>query len=223
VATVLLALAAVATAWSSYQAARWNGEQAKATAAVNKARIEAARASGVANAQTEIDVATFTQWVDAYATEERELADFYFRRFRPEFKPAVDAWIATRPLRTPDAPLTPFAMPQYKLAARAQAERLDRRADVLAATARRNIQRSTNYVLGVVLFAVALFFAGMSTKVGSLRTRKCARGHGVCGLRRRSRLGRDVSRQYLRLAPLVDGIRPAMSAPRGAESPGSAG
>ena len=30
---------------------------------------------------------------------------------------------------------------------------------------RHNIQRSTNYVLGVTLFAVALFFAGMSTKL----------------------------------------------------------
>ena len=29
-ATLLLAVAAVATAWSSYQANRWNGEQAKA-------------------------------------------------------------------------------------------------------------------------------------------------------------------------------------------------
>jgi hypothetical protein len=28
-ATILLAAAAVATAWSSYQATRWNGEQAK--------------------------------------------------------------------------------------------------------------------------------------------------------------------------------------------------
>jgi hypothetical protein len=28
-----------------------------------------------------------------------------------------------------------------------------------------NIQRATNYVLGVVLFAVALFFAGISTKL----------------------------------------------------------
>jgi Domain of unknown function (DUF4337) len=166
-ATVLLALAAVATAWSSYQAARWNGEQAKATASVNKARIEAARASGLANAQTQVDVATFTQWVDAYARRERELADFYFRRFRAEFKPAVDAWIATRPLQTRDAPLTPFAMPEYRLEAAAQAERLDRRAEALSADARRNIQRSTNYVLGVVLFAVALFFAGMSSKLTS--------------------------------------------------------
>ena len=31
VATVLLAFAAVATAWSGYQATRWNGEQVKAS------------------------------------------------------------------------------------------------------------------------------------------------------------------------------------------------
>ena len=171
-ATVLLAFAAVATAWSSYQAARWNGEQAKASSAVNKARIEAARASDLANAQGEIDVATFSQWVDAYARNESFLADFYFKRFRKEFKPAVNAWLATRPLRNPAAPLTPFAMPEYRLAATADAKRLDARAEELAARVRRNIQRSTNYVLGVVLFAVALFFAGMSTKLTSQGTRK---------------------------------------------------
>jgi TRAP-type C4-dicarboxylate transport system permease small subunit len=178
-ATVLLALAAVATAWSSYQAARWNGEQAKAASAVNKARIEAARASDLANAQTEIDVATFTQWVDAYALGERELADFYLRRFRKEFKPAVTAWIASRPLRNPNAPLTPFAMPQYRLAARAEAARLDARAEELSAQVRRNIQRSTNYVLGVVLFAVALFFAAMCTRLASPRLRAAVLGLGV--------------------------------------------
>ena len=177
-ATVLLALAAVATAWSSYQAARWNGEQAKASAATNKARIEAARASDLANAQTEIDVATFTQWVDAFARGERFLTNFYRERFREEFKPAVNAWIASRPLRNPDAPLTPFAMPQYRLAARAEAARLDARAEELSAQVRRNIQRSTNYVLGVVLFAVALFFAAMSTKLTTphLRTAALALG-----------------------------------------------
>ena len=63
-ATVLLAFAAVATAWSSYQATRWNGEQAKTAGSVNKIRIEAARAAGLANAQQQVDVATFMQWVD---------------------------------------------------------------------------------------------------------------------------------------------------------------
>ena len=39
-----------------------------------------------------------------------------------------------RPLRNPDAPLTPFAMPEYKLASAADADRLDNQAEVLAAT-----------------------------------------------------------------------------------------
>jgi hypothetical protein len=171
-ATVLLALAAVATAWSSYQAARWNGEQAKVTSAVNQARIEAARASDLANAQQQVDVQTFSQWVDAYARKEPRLAAFYFKRFREEFKPAVDAWVATRPLETDGAPLTPFVLPQYRLAAKAAANRLDRQTEALSAQMRRNVQRSTNYVLGVVLFAVALFFAGMSTKLTTEGPRK---------------------------------------------------
>ena len=171
-ATVLLAIAAVATAWSSYQATRWNGEQAKASGSVNKTRIEAARASDLANAQQQVDVATFMQWVDSYARGETELVTFYRERFRPEFKPAFEAWIATKPLETKGAPLTPFVMPEYRLAARAEADRLDEDAEELSAQVRRNIQRASNYVLGVVLFAVALFFAGMSTKLTARGLRK---------------------------------------------------
>ena len=36
---------------------------------------------------------------------------------------------------------------------------------------RRDIHRASNYVLGVVLFASSLFFAGMSTKLTSPRLR----------------------------------------------------
>jgi len=170
-ATVLLSVAAVATAWSGYQATRWNGEQAKAAGTTNKIRVEAARAQGLSEAQTQVDVAVFMQWVDAYALEQTELADFYFKRFRAEFKPAVEAWLATEPLRNEDAPLTPFAMPEYKLASAAEAERLDAEAEISSATVRRNIQRASNYILAVVLFSVALFFAGMSTKLTDLRLR----------------------------------------------------
>ena len=164
-ATVLLALAAVVTAWCSYQATRWNGEQAKSAASASATRFQAVRAADLANTQTEVDVAAFTGWVDAYAQEQTELADFYRARFRPEFAPAVEAWIATRPLVNEDAPLTPFRMPQYKLAAREEAEQLDKHAEVLAAQVRQDLQRASNYVLGVVLCAVALFFAGISTKL----------------------------------------------------------
>ena len=86
----------------------------------------------------------------------------------------MNAWLATRPLRNPNAPLTPFAMPQYKLAAAAEAKRLDAEAELSAATVRRNIQRASNYILGVVLFSVSLFFAGMSTKLTDIRLRQVA-------------------------------------------------
>lgn len=40
-----------------------------------------ARAQSLAEAQTQVDLATFIQWVDAYALERAELADFYYRCF----------------------------------------------------------------------------------------------------------------------------------------------
>ena len=180
-ATVLLALAAVATAWASYQAARWHGEQARAQSASIAARVESTRATGVANRQVQIDVAVFTQWVDAYARRETELAAFYRKRFRPEFEPAFGAWVATRPRINPQAPLSPFAMPQYKLAAAAKADRLEVRAGAASQRAGRFIQRADDYALAVVLFAVSLFFAGISTRLGSSTTRMVVLGLG-CAL-----------------------------------------
>ena len=67
---MLLACAAVATAWSSYQATRWNGEVTKTTGRVNAARIEAARAQGLAEGQTQVDIAMFFEWVNATATDD---------------------------------------------------------------------------------------------------------------------------------------------------------
>ena len=178
-AAALLALATVATAWSGYQASRWNGEQAKAFSRAGALRIESTKAADLANAQTQVDIATFTSWADAYAGGNTMLSDFYYARFRPEFRPAMDAWVATRPLVTPDAPLTPFVMPEYQLAARAEADELAAQAEVSSAAARLNIQRATNYVLCVVLFAAVLFFAGMSSKFDSQRARRIVLGIGL--------------------------------------------
>ncbi len=179
VATILLAAATVAIAWSGYQASRWNGEQAKAFNRAGAVRVESSKADSLANSQTQIDLSVFTSWVDAVGHHEQSLAAFYARRFRPEFKPAVEAWQATQPFTNLNAPLSPFRMPQYKLAAREQANRLEAEADVLAAKGRANVQRSTNYVLGVVLFASALFFAGISSKMQRQRIRQVLLAFGL--------------------------------------------
>jgi hypothetical protein len=172
VATVVLALAAVATAWSSYQATRWNGETTKATSRVNALRIDAARAQGLAQAQTQVDIGMFFQWVNATAADDEELADFYRDRFRPEFQPAFDTWLDTDPLTNVDAPPSPFAMDEYQLQARAEAEQLDAEEQQAVVVVRRNVQRAANYILGVVMFSIALFFAGMSLKLRTPATRK---------------------------------------------------
>jgi hypothetical protein len=166
-ATVLLALAAIATAWSTYQSAVWRGKQAEAQSASIAARVESTRDAGVANRQAQVDLALFTQWIDAYAQHRTELTDFYRRRFRDEFVPAFEAWVATRPLQNPNAPLSPFAMPQYKLAASAKADALEEQAGEYSRTVQRNVDRSDSYMLAVVLFAISLFFAALSTRLPS--------------------------------------------------------
>jgi hypothetical protein len=169
--TVLLVVAALGTSWSSYQATRWNGEQAVAAGRTNAIRIDAARADGTARTQTQVDVATFIAWADADLRGETRVADFYVDRFRDEFRPAYEAWIAQRPLTDADAPSSPFAMKEYQVSARNQAAELDAAAEASAAEVRINIQRSSNYVLTVVLYAVVLFFAGMSTRLSNRRLR----------------------------------------------------
>jgi hypothetical protein len=177
-ATVLLAVAAVATAWASYQSSRWHGKQAQAQSASIAARVESTRAAALANRQVGIDVALFTQWVDAYVRDESELADFYRKRFRGEFEPAFEAWEATRPRRNPDAPLSPFALPEYKLAATREADALEARAAAFSHNVGTYIQRADNCVLAVVLFAVSLFFAGISTRLHSIGPRTAILGLG---------------------------------------------
>ncbi len=133
-ATVMIAMATVLTAWSAFQSTKWGGVQANSYAGAGAARTESAKASTRAGQLAVIDVTAFEQWVAAYADEIRldpessrgpngeyvpdpaELSGFLYTRFRDEFKPAVKAWVATRPLENSKAPPTPFAMKQYVLA-----------------------------------------------------------------------------------------------------------
>jgi hypothetical protein len=178
VATVLLACAAVATAWATYQAAHWRSEQALAGNRSTAARVEANRAAGIANRRITLDAQTYIQWVDAYSAGDAKLADFYFRRFRPEMRPAVEAWVAERPLKNRSAPLTPFDMPQYRSAALAEADRLEAKGDAQSVVAQAHLERADKYTLCVVLFAMTLFFAGISTRVRSPRAEAVILGIG---------------------------------------------
>ncbi|WP_222946982.1 hypothetical protein [Streptomyces sp. TRM49041] len=184
---VILALAAVGTAWAGFQSQKWGGVQANSYASASATRTESTRASTEAGQFLTIDVIMFTQWLTAlnqeiladpsqrpeggYEPDPETVSGLLFTRFRSEFKPAVTAWLRTRPLADPEAPVTPFAMPEYQLATAADALRRLDEAERLSAKARQANQRSDNYVLTAVLFALVLFFASLAGRAHARRAR----------------------------------------------------
>jgi hypothetical protein len=73
-------------------------------------------------------------------------------------------------------------MPNYRLEATAQADRLEMAAAASAAEASRDIRHANHYVLAVVLFSAALFFGGISTRLQRPRPRAVVLGIGCAVL-----------------------------------------
>jgi hypothetical protein len=163
---LILVLATLAAAWSGYQSARWSGVQSTRYSQASARRIESTRTSTYANQLTIVDIMTFTNFVNAWTSGDTELADFYEQRFRPDFRPAFDAWMATDPLANPDAPPSPFAMPEYALPQTALAQQLDAEANVLFREGQDANQDADNYVLNTVFLAGALVLVGLAPRIG---------------------------------------------------------
>jgi hypothetical protein len=167
----MLAVVAIATAWNSYQAARWSSLAGVLYGQASARRVESTRASTYAGQQTLVDVSLFTNWINAYATSNEKLVQFYQKRFRAEFKPAFEAWLATDPANNPDAPPSPFAMPEYELEYTKKAELLEAEASQFFSEGKQAIENSTSYVLNTVFLASVLFFVGIASRFKQPRLR----------------------------------------------------
>jgi hypothetical protein len=164
VSAIVLSLATVLTAWCGYQAAIWGGEQALASNAAAAARIHAAQLANQSMLRSSIQVGLFVEYASAISQENEALADFLYQRFPAELKTATDAWLATKPLTNPDAPLSPFDMAEYVLPERAEAQLQEELVIQKTEEASQADQHSDDYVLLTVIFAMALFFGGISGK-----------------------------------------------------------
>jgi hypothetical protein len=111
---ILLAIVAIVTALSGYQAARWDGESAKEYATSSRFRTEANTAALTANQTLAYNASNVTAWIEAMDSGNTELAGTLARRFTPDFQPAFDAWVQTEPLTNPDAPAGPSQMPEFE-------------------------------------------------------------------------------------------------------------
>jgi hypothetical protein len=164
VTVAILAFAALSTAWSGYQASLWDGIQSSDYTQASGSRTNAAQQRTAANQFRLADLDVFGSYIEAVLEENEVIADFYFQRFRDEFRVGFDAWMALDPLNNPDAPPSPFAMPDYQLSQDAEAERLEARADELFAAGEEANTISDIYTLTTLLFAAVLFFAAMAER-----------------------------------------------------------
>ncbi len=170
-AALALSLAALATSWSGYQASRWGGLMAIRFNQASALRIEASRAADLANQQTQIDVALFAGWIEAIATQNQPLADFYRARFRAEFAPAFAAWLASQPLENPAAAASPFELADYRLAAAERSRQLTQQAEVLFSQGVDANANADRYVLNSVILAMVLFFSALIARFESFLVR----------------------------------------------------
>lgn len=200
IASIVLAVAVVLTAWAAFEAGKWSGQQSIKFSEAGAARTESTRHDTRAGQLAQVDIAMFIDWVTAYSDDVRTgaipavttaenyeptlgtVSGFLFLRMREEFRPALFAWLATDPINNVDAPASPFVMPEYVLADATEADRLSEVADLAAADARSANQNGDNYVLTAVLFAAVLFFAGVASRLQSRWNRNLVNLIGIIGV-----------------------------------------
>jgi hypothetical protein len=160
---LLLSLVTIAAAWSGYAAAKWGTESRIQIAQAATLRNLATRADLAALSTRNFDASTFNTWFAAYTSDNPRGQAVAERRFRPEFKVAFDAWMATDPLHNPHAPPGPTYMPQYRLADQAEAEALDRAAEAKSAAGDHAGLVGDHYIRITVFLAAVLFLVGIGS------------------------------------------------------------
>ncbi len=110
---IILAIVAVATAYSGYQAAQWDGHQTELYAEANTLNIRANTLITQDGQQLLFNTNTLNAWLNAKMQGQEEIVGFYERRFLPEFKVTFDAWVKLDPFNNTQAPPGPRFMPEY--------------------------------------------------------------------------------------------------------------
>jgi hypothetical protein len=160
---VLLAIVTLTAAWAGYSAARWSTESRVKIAESSTLRNLATRADLEANTLRNFDASTFNAWFIAFTLNSPQKEVIAERRFRPGFRVAFNAWMATDPLHNPHAPPGPTYMPQYKLPAQTQANKLDGEATAKFNAGTQAGATSDNYVQITVFLAAVLFLVGIGS------------------------------------------------------------
>jgi len=168
---VVLALAAIATAWSGYQAAKGDGQQSVLYSDASVYRGQANTAATLGQQRLAADGAMFSAWLEARSAGNPELQAILVRRFSPEYRAAFAAWLDTEPFTNPDAPPGPGYLPEYHNPQMEQANQLNEKAATMEKAGTEARHTAEEYVRATVLFALVLFLVAVGQRFRVLGVR----------------------------------------------------
>ncbi len=161
----LLAIVAIVTAWSGFQAAKWDGRQSVLYGHSSRDRFEAEAATTSGDQRLAADAGIFTAWLQAHEAGNVDLQNLLAKRLTPDFKVAFDAWLELDPFVNPAAPPGPAGMPQYKNPDVEKAARLNATASATFEEGTKARETGEKYVRDTVLFAMVLFLVAIAQRM----------------------------------------------------------
>ena len=168
---ILLAVVAIATALSGYQAALFDGESAKEYATSSRLRAESVEKHLESNQVAAYNANTLNAWLQADVAGDAALMAVLEKRFTPEYADAFEAWIELDPLTNPEAPAGPRFMPDYEDPLAEEAKELGAEATHAFDLGVSTRATGEKYVRVTVILAASLFLIaiGQRFKVRGVR------------------------------------------------------
>lgn len=168
---ILLTLVACLTAWSGYQAALWDAQQSLLYGQSSRVRVQAEALSVRNNQEKQYNAANVNEWLRAEVSGQTALADFFERRFLPEYRPLFEAWKKTDPLHNPNAVAGPALMGGYHDSAADKLSNMDHEATALFERGTTAREYADQYVRMSVTLATVLLLVAISQRFRTARIR----------------------------------------------------
>ena len=161
---VVLAVVAVVTAWSGYQATKWGAVSNRNYFLASRTTVMAQEKATLAGQDRLYDIVTFNGWIAAENAGNKKLAALYEHRFRPEYAAAFLTWQKLDPLKNSSAPPGPIFMAEYRNASAQEARKLVEQANSYFEKAVTTRETGDHYVKVSVFLATALLLTALGQR-----------------------------------------------------------
>lgn len=192
VVAVILAFAAVAATWTSFESSKWGGKASGLVSSSSILRADSNREASRGAEQTLIDASLWVEWQKANLLNRDDLSVFLRGRFSPALDVAQDDWLKTVPVDAAGEPTgalpaqTPLTLDVYVPPGQKKSEDLAAQAETQLAEASSYGSVGSRYTVLTVLFALVLVFGGLALKFAGPKLQMALVGVSVlvlgCGL-----------------------------------------